>query len=595
MATDQIKLRPYNKKILPFDQLKANLIDYLTGADEANMQMLFGNDTVIVNAIPVTATGNNHVHVGATGGPFSASNGLGKTVKFNAADSRLQTIAIPPDAGQVYDIGLEVALVEQGLETNPRTGDVQYQTVKEDIGRIGTPDTVTVSGGGLVIALNGLLGTQNHAGRQVKVWLKPKEDGGNVGPKSLSSAIAFETLTVAFVGGNNQVTTAAQFGQTGASTTPGDYKVQVIGPTVRKESVENLRNTAGCVFLGAVTSVASGSPIVAISVVDQNVAPYTLANVAPPLRAISRNLETPAGNIKGIAYDGSSHIVAATDGRAIHSFDGIWWEAVLSGPSANVNAIAYGGGKFVMVGQSGLIYTSSDGGINWTSHTTGTAHLLAVAYGATHFVAVGAGGTILSSPDGATWTAQTAPETADDITTIAYGGGVFLVGTSAGGSTNGGRVHKSADDGLTWTAATTPGFTDNNGNYSTCLAYGNGMFVVTHDAENLLTGGQPFLYYSTNAGTTWTQVSFAPQTLSNSGNMQWTTAACAFVNGQFVLVFKRGQYQAYAGYMTADAQNFTPLRLPRPRSAEYSAIAFVGGNYYIGRADGNILQQSFVV
>lgn len=84
-------------------------------------------------------------------------------------------------------------------------------------------------------------------------------------------------------------------------------------------------------------------------------------------------------------------------------------------------------GLWVAVGDGGKISTSTDFGATWTARASGVATALyGVTWNGTVFVVVGASGVLLTSPDGTTWTSQTSGFGASDITSVAYGNGIFL-------------------------------------------------------------------------------------------------------------------------------------------------------------------------
>ena len=63
----------------------------------------------------------------------------------------------------------------------------------------------------------------------------------------------------------------------------------------------------------------------------------------------------------------------------------------------------FANGAFVAVGDDGTVLRSVDGGQSWTlSATPGSADLSSIAYGSGVFVAVG-GTSVYTSPDGAAW------------------------------------------------------------------------------------------------------------------------------------------------------------------------------------------------
>jgi hypothetical protein len=294
MATDKKKVRIENGRVLAIDLIKDSFLDFLRNELlEVCSAEFSGDATIGATAVPITATvaQNNKIDVAKAGGPYKGVTGSGNVIKFASADSRLQAVAIPPGAGDVYSVGLETALLDDDPEANADTGEIQYRTQIESIGRVGTPDLVTDNGDGTltfrVDSVTSSIG-KDHTGRQVRVWLKAKSDGGTVGPCSAVEATAIETRTVSLVSTHNQITTVGDFGQQAArgtrSTTASDYIIALIGPTVKLKATEDLRNTAGCWFMGEVTSVATGNPIVTISQVDQRLASFDLSDLGNVLR-----------------------------------------------------------------------------------------------------------------------------------------------------------------------------------------------------------------------------------------------------------------------------------------------------------------------
>jgi hypothetical protein len=280
MATDDRFALLYNKKLLPLDQMGPKFLDYLVGQIRQYGQDTFPSDAALTAIIPVTAALTaNKVDV-AKLVALAAVTGTGRRLKASANDSRLQGIKIPPNAGVVYHIGLEQSDVEDGIETNPRTGAFQYVSILESLGRTGSPTSVTDNGNGtLTVNVNSLFESgDDHSGRQVRIWLKSAENLGP-GPKSASAAVAIQTITVTFSTPNNTILVPNLMGQSAASVTASDYRVQAIGPTVKRLSTEDLTSTPGCFFLGAVTSVAAASLITVIDTSAQNLVSIGLADV----------------------------------------------------------------------------------------------------------------------------------------------------------------------------------------------------------------------------------------------------------------------------------------------------------------------------
>ncbi len=213
-------------------------------------------------------------------------------MKFGANDARLQGIRIPPSA-VVFSVGLETAEIDEGVETNPRTGELEYRKITEAIGRKRAPTSVTYSSPTLSMVVDSLFDgagptPKDHTGRKVRVWLKSTQDGGLVGPKSSIEAVAFEELTVSYVG-NNKITLAGKLGQdTGTpSTTASDYWVQIVGPTVTTKTVEDLISTSGAVFLAEVTGVGGVGGVIPggnIATAAQRIIAFSLADTSDVLR-----------------------------------------------------------------------------------------------------------------------------------------------------------------------------------------------------------------------------------------------------------------------------------------------------------------------
>lgn len=160
----------------------------------------------------------------------------------------------------------------------------------------------------------------------------------------------------------------------------------------------------------------------------------------------------------------------------------------------------------------GVMYVSSDGGATFqaTSYEGENLHFpvegKAMAESATEILIAGyrvvesltGGGEtihnlVLRSTDGINFdVVELGTDASLHITSIAYGGGVFVVGFE------GGAIKTSADGGLTWTARTSGTTSDIR-----CIAYGNGVFTVV---------GLDGLILTSPTGTTWTDRSIAEVT-----------------------------------------------------------------------------------
>ncbi len=302
MATDQSRARLVNKRILPVDVFKDNLLEYLRTEIKSVLQFNYNNDGILnLAGIPVTAdVAANQIDVGLAAAPegsYQATTGSGFLMKFGTADARLQNIKIPAGVATVYSVGLETAEIDEGVETNPRTGELEYRKITEAIGRKREPTAINYAGGVLTMRVDSVFdGTgptaKDHAGRKVRVWLKSTQDGGTIGPKSSIEAVAFEELTVTHVtsgpfGVANIITLAGLLGQTGTpNTTVTNYWVQLIGPTVTTKTVEDLIGTSGAIFLAEVTQTIGGGVIPGgnISTAAQRIIAFSLADTSDVLR-----------------------------------------------------------------------------------------------------------------------------------------------------------------------------------------------------------------------------------------------------------------------------------------------------------------------
>ncbi len=254
MATDDRLIRLYNHKILSADQLRDDLLYHLRGQGESVVQSIYRLAGSFDTAITVVADGTK-VDIGAGSG----TDGQGHLFEIGAADARFQNIQIPEEAGDPeYHVGLHYELVEDGVETNPRTGEITYSSLKEQIGYSAVPDAVALINGDtqLKITVDSLFleAGHNHTGRKVRVWLKPAEDGGP-GPKSAVAATAIVEGTVAYGSGSNYVEIGL-LGQSTPSTTAADYKIMLVGPRVTRAAVAggDLTAETDTLFLASVTA-----------------------------------------------------------------------------------------------------------------------------------------------------------------------------------------------------------------------------------------------------------------------------------------------------------------------------------------------------
>lgn len=129
------------------------------------------------------------------------------------------------------------------------------------------------------------------------------------------------------------------------------------------------------------------------------------------------NMPFNTGYYGGIYYGNGLFVATAassgatTTNRLATSVDGITWTARTT-PAYNLYGAVFGGTTFIVVGAAGKIL-SSPTGVTWTEEVSGTARDLgSVAFGDGVFVANsfdGAADCTFTSPDGVTWTRRTTP------------------------------------------------------------------------------------------------------------------------------------------------------------------------------------------
>ena len=204
---------------------------------------------------------------------------------------------------------------------------------------------------------------------------------------------------------------------------------------------------------------------------------YSLANVA-------MNTVT---SINEIAYHNGLYAYVASAGQIATSTDGVEWTQQTSNTASNLIALIYANGW--LAGGAGGVLRSSTDGFEWANVSSGTTSIINdIAYSAGDdlYVMVGGGGMIRTSTDGGqTWDTRTSG-TASAFNKVEYANGVFIAG--------GARVKAVSTDGISWTANAMGAITI----FSIVYSSSDGIWLEGY--QNAV------LNYSTDNGTTWTQV-----------------------------------------------------------------------------------------
>ncbi len=316
MSTDSVRTRFYDRRPIGLVDFRDRIVGYVTGELKATVARVYSIDGAFGSQITVApAATANRVDV-APAAAWAATDGLGTLLGGAAEDTRLQGVRIPPGAGTLFHVGLRAVDVVEGVEANPRTGQLEYSRIREEVGVLGTPDSVTVESGQLRVIVDTLLEAgYDHSGRQVRIWLIPVQEGGP-GPSAVDPGAAIVTGTVTYAGGHNSIL-VDPLEQAVPSTTASDYAICLVGPRVTRKDAVNLTGESGTVFLAEVTSVAADEVITTITHTGQAVHTDFMAFVQEFLefvgghakvavRAAAADAETPQLSV--IGTDGATRV-----------------------------------------------------------------------------------------------------------------------------------------------------------------------------------------------------------------------------------------------------------------------------------------------
>jgi hypothetical protein len=198
-----------------------------------------------------------------------------------------------------------------------------------------------------------------------------------------------------------------------------------------------------------------------------------------------------------VTYGGGKFIAVGYAGTAVVSDDGTNWFARQTSVIGEeyLFSVTYGNGQYVAVGPRSIV-TSSDA-TNWSWIAPPTAALLStVAFGGGLFVAAGDGGTILTSSNGTNW-AKRYEQAGLFGAGLAYGNGRFLAAFASSGAL------LTSTDGLSWVQSTNIGFGFRG------VAFGNGVFVALNVSSTSL--GAPLGVLVSTNGLAWEIATTAQQ------------------------------------------------------------------------------------
>lgn len=164
-----------------------------------------------------------------------------------------------------------------------------------------------------------------------------------------------------------------------------------------------------------------------------------------------------AGPLTDLAYGNDTYLQFYNNGQPAYAFDllgtagsATQWTTRSSASTLgwSVKSQVYAGGLFVAVGPDGVIATSTDAA-QWTTTraaVTADPDLTWVDRVGNVFFALGRDGLLITSTDGTNWT-KTTLSTLDDLTGVAFGNGLYVIGTDNATETE----FFTSTNAVTWT------------------------------------------------------------------------------------------------------------------------------------------------
>lgn len=232
MPTGDSKVNIYDKKLMPQEAWSTYFFMYLNKKIDDTTQATFLSKGVLDDLdIQLTGPGNDQVGVDLTDAERGIDGGghimdLSKFSPTSDLDTYFENeVAID------YWIGFKYASVPNGIQNNPRSKEPEYPYLKDTIGELANPDSVTDNGTYIRLIVTGMLESGvDHSRRVVTVYLD--------NPVSPTDSIAFYTGTVEYSAPDNYIDipytgTFGPLGQTDPtfpiSTTNTAYWVHVEG------------------------------------------------------------------------------------------------------------------------------------------------------------------------------------------------------------------------------------------------------------------------------------------------------------------------------------------------------------------------------
>ncbi len=311
-------------------------------------------------------------------------------------------------------------------------------------------------------------------------------------------------------------------------------------------------------------------------------APTVTSSVGYPIGKSAR--QVVYGNGKYVLLSESNVLFQSNDAQS-------WSRIAATGVSSNqLNYIIFEEGNFIVVGNAGTIQTSADG-ITWTSTASGTTNdLYRIYHFNGKFFIIGKTKTFLGSDDGLTWSniILNVGPVGDEINTMAYGNGVYIISSRGGGLNN---IYRSTT-GLSnsWTFTSQPmGFNSINR-----VQYLKDRFFAFHSGNDM---------FSSTDGISWTKFSASTMLTQPDGSIiPWGSGHQIF-NGiydgtNFKFFGSSAYYSGYgSNYTSSDGVNLTletksAYIVPQQSNYINGLYLVVGNEGIVSSTDGVVYKHS---
>lgn len=248
--TNGQRINMFTRRVLGSIGLGTRLLDYLEdGIQRHTKAMTTGetpSDDVGAWFAAVTVGDGTGTHNLDFGNMYGV-DGRGNMISEQAGTTYLDEVPFEDTAATTYYMAATTGFIPKAVLVNQSSGEPEYDYTELELAHVAAPSAVVNGGAFLTITLGNhqLSGSDDFSGRTAMVWL--------VDPASPDAATAIETVVIT---GGNQVVTSGVLGQTSPSTTPSNYRVAILGPTItRSNTVQSL---AGFAYIGTV--VGGGAP-----------------------------------------------------------------------------------------------------------------------------------------------------------------------------------------------------------------------------------------------------------------------------------------------------------------------------------------------